>query len=106
MINISNLKRVLIIIAIVTTLALAGFGTSTILAGSVNVTPDATEIQVDHETPDYNVDAFITGVGDFLGELMHNFVRSAMDPYEGDILGSVKNKEIKNNVNLEVIFDN
>lgn|SRR5699024_6701235 len=102
----SNLKKGFIVSAIVLALAVTGFGTSTVLANNIDVTPDATEIQVDHETPDYNVDAFITGVGDFLGELMHNFVRSAMDPYEGDILGSVKNKEIKNNVNLEVIFDN
>jgi len=98
-INISNLKRVLIIIAIVTTLALAGFGTSTILAGSVNVTPDSTNVQMGNE---------VTGLEHGIN---HFFVNPKPTPYafrvyDGDgWLGYPLSGEIRMSGNFDVIFD-
>jgi len=107
----SNLKKKFIVVAIITTLALAGFGTSTVLASNVDVTPDATNVQVDKEAMDNEPEAFPAVVGAAVGL---PFVAGAANEAGKKVGGWVADKiigiwsvdeTVSEDVNFDVIFD-
>jgi len=100
-----NLRKGFITIALTGILVLCGVGMSTVFASNIDVTPESVNIQSNHASLDFKRGAFINGVGHFLGGLVHDLVRGYSDPYQGDILGSSKSKDIEMSVNFDVIFD-